>query len=119
MGLTIAERYKQIEERKDKAAVRSGRRPEDVVLMAVTKTHSADEINEAVAAGATDIGENRVQEAERAKQKRMDAFSWYAMRECFAMKQNVEPTQVNMKALFPADEDFSELFGDWKPETAE
>ena len=42
--------------------MRSGRRPEDVTLMAVTKLHSVDEINEAVAAGATDLGENRVQE---------------------------------------------------------
>ena len=30
--------------------------------MAVTKTHTAAEINEAIAAGAADIGENRVQE---------------------------------------------------------
>ena len=49
------------------------------------------------------------------KSQRMDAFSWYAMRECFAMKQGVPSTQVDMKALFPADEDFSCLFGEWKP----
>jgi hypothetical protein len=30
--------------------------------MAVTKTHTADEINQVIDAGATDIGENRVQE---------------------------------------------------------
>lgn len=62
MDKSIAERYREIEDRKNAAAVRSGRAPEDVVLMAVTKTHSADEINQAVSAGATDIGENRVQE---------------------------------------------------------
>ena len=58
----IAERFRQIKERKDAAAVRSGRSPEEVTLMAVTKTHTAAEINEAIAAGAADIGENRVQE---------------------------------------------------------
>ncbi len=36
--------------------------PEDVLLVAVTKTRSADEINEARDAGITDIGENKVQE---------------------------------------------------------
>ena len=62
MNSSIAERYKQIEERKNAAALRSGRNPEDIVLMAVTKTHTPDEINQAIAAGALDIGENRVQE---------------------------------------------------------
>ena len=62
MNTDIAERFRQIKERKDAAAVRSGRSPEEVTLMAVTKTHTAAEINEAIAAGAADIGENRVQE---------------------------------------------------------
>ena len=35
---------------------------QDVLLVAVTKTHSPDEINEAVDCGITDIGENKVQE---------------------------------------------------------
>lgn len=60
--MSIQERYKEILERKNAAAIRSGRSPEDVTLMAVTKTHTAAEINEAIAAGATDAGENRVQE---------------------------------------------------------
>ena len=58
----IAERYKEIRQRKDAAAVRCGRNPEDITVMAVTKTHTADEINQVIEAGATDIGENRVQE---------------------------------------------------------
>ena len=60
--MSIQDKYLEILERKNSAAVRSGRRPEDVTLMAVTKTHTADEINEAIDAGATDIGENKVQE---------------------------------------------------------
>ena len=35
---------------------------QDVLLVAVTKTHSPDEINEAIDCGITDIGENKVQE---------------------------------------------------------
>ena len=44
------------------AAERVGRDPSEITLIAVTKTHGAEEINEAIAAGVTDIGENKVQE---------------------------------------------------------
>lgn len=58
----INEKYREIEKRKNDAALRCGRDPEEITLMAVTKKHTAAEINEAIDAGATDIGENRVQE---------------------------------------------------------
>jgi pyridoxal phosphate enzyme (YggS family) len=60
--MSIGERFAEVKRRADEAAKRSGRNPEDVKLIAVTKTHPASEINEAIDAGATDIGENRVQE---------------------------------------------------------
>ena len=60
--MAIKDRYAEVIKRVEEAAVRSGRNPEDITLVAVTKTHTADEINEAIDAGATDIGENRVQE---------------------------------------------------------
>jgi PLP dependent protein len=44
------------------AAVRSGRDPASIRLIAVTKTVSAERIREAVACGIRDIGENRLQE---------------------------------------------------------
>ncbi len=44
------------------AAKMSGRNPQDVKLIAVTKTYGVDAINEAIDCGVTDIGENRVQE---------------------------------------------------------
>lgn len=59
---TIAENIRNIEAEKADAAIRSGRRAEDVLLCAVTKNHTPEEINEAIEAGVTDIGENRVQE---------------------------------------------------------
>lgn len=46
------------------ACSNAGRDPQSVRLIAVTKTISIDPINEAIAQGVTDIGENRVQEAE-------------------------------------------------------
>lgn len=43
-------------------AKRCGRNPDDILLCAVTKTRTVDEINNAIDAGITDIGENKVQE---------------------------------------------------------
>ncbi|MBR3933595.1 MAG: YggS family pyridoxal phosphate-dependent enzyme [Clostridia bacterium] len=45
-----------------KACDLCGRNPDDVLILAVTKNHTADEINRAIDLGITDIGENRVQE---------------------------------------------------------
>ena len=60
--MEVSERYAQVRKRVDEAAARCGRDPSEVTLLAVTKTHPVSEINEAIDAGATDIGENRVQE---------------------------------------------------------
>ena len=45
------------------AARRSGRSPDEVTLIAVSKTFSAEAVREAWAAGQRDFGENKVQEA--------------------------------------------------------
>ena len=45
------------------AASRAGRRPEDVTLVAVSKTHPAEAVLAALGAGQLHFGENRVQEA--------------------------------------------------------
>lgn len=61
---TIAERLEAVRERICRAAARSGRDPSGITLVAVTKTHPPALVAEAVAAGAGDLGENRVQEAQ-------------------------------------------------------
>ena len=45
------------------ACEKSGRNPTDVHLVWVSKTHGVDAVEKAIAAGATQFGENRVQEA--------------------------------------------------------
>lgn len=45
------------------AAIKVGRKPEDITLVAVSKTKPIEAIREALAAGQTVFGENRVQEA--------------------------------------------------------
>jgi pyridoxal phosphate enzyme (YggS family) len=60
--MSIAENLLRVLERIGTAARRAGRRSEDVALMAVSKTFSAERIREAYAAGLRLFGENRVQE---------------------------------------------------------
>ena len=60
--MSIRENIEHINQLKAEAAARSGRNGEDVLLVAVTKLHDVDEINEAIDCGITDIGENKVQE---------------------------------------------------------
>ncbi len=58
------------------AALRSGRRPESVVLVGVTKTVGVDRIRELVASGVRVLGENRVQEA-RTKVPEIPGVAWH------------------------------------------
>jgi len=53
----------EIRQRMARAAERVGRRPDDVRLVAVSKTYSVEDIRAAAGAGQRDFGENRVQEA--------------------------------------------------------
>ena len=58
----IAENIAGIRARMDAAARKAGRNPADIVLCAATKMNDADRVREAIAAGITCCGENRVQE---------------------------------------------------------
>lgn len=58
----VEENLKIIRENIAQAAARSGRRPEEITLLAATKTVPAPVINHAISLGVTHIGENRVQE---------------------------------------------------------
>ncbi len=60
--MSIPENIAAIQERIAVAARRAARRPEEVALMAVSKTHPPERIRQAYAAGLRMFGENRVQE---------------------------------------------------------
>lgn len=63
--MSIAENVSDIRKRMAAAAKRAGTSPERISLVAVTKTVGVPEIQEAIRAGITDIGENYVQDAAR------------------------------------------------------
>ena len=56
--MSVAENFRAIRAELDSVA-----RNEKIILVAVTKNHGVEQMREAIDAGATDIGENRVQEA--------------------------------------------------------
>jgi len=60
----VRENLLRIQERIASAAARAGRRPEEIILIGVSKTHPASAIREAYEAGVRHFGENRVQEWE-------------------------------------------------------
>ena len=62
----IKDNLARVRDAVERAARRVGRDPKEVTLIVVTKTFDLDTVRDAIEAGATDIGENYVQEA-RAK----------------------------------------------------
>ena len=61
--MSVSGNFTTVMDRISAAAKRAGRDPSSVRLVTVTKTVRPERIREAVAAGATILGENRVQEA--------------------------------------------------------
>jgi uncharacterized pyridoxal phosphate-containing UPF0001 family protein len=59
---TLRERYDDVRARVAQAAEKSGRRASDIMLVAVTKYASIEDIRELVSFGHEDLGENRVQQ---------------------------------------------------------
>ena len=70
--MDIAENVREIQAEIGEAAALSGRSALDITLVAATKTNGADKIREAIAAGITDCGENRVQEL--TEKKKLGAY---------------------------------------------
>ena len=63
--MTIIDNYNRIKESVNETAIKCGRKPYEIVIVAVTKTFSEDVIKDAINSGIENFGENRVQEAEK------------------------------------------------------
>jgi pyridoxal phosphate enzyme (YggS family) len=75
--LVIAENLARVRERIQEAARRSGRDPERVRLVAVSKTVDPERARQAVEAGAKILGENYVQEAQKKIEVLGHEISWH------------------------------------------
>lgn len=58
----VQDNYNHVKERVEKVAVKSGRSPKDITLIAVSKTKPLSDIEELITIGVNDFGENKVQE---------------------------------------------------------
>lgn len=91
----IAERMQAVRERIARAAAETGRRPEEIRLLAVSKTFVSGDIAEAAAAGQSAFGENYVQEAiaKIAALRHLPQIEWHL----------IGPLQANKTAVAAAN----------------
>lgn len=76
MAETISDRLAEVRHRIAAAAEGCGRQESEITLISVSKTFPAEITSEAVTAGATNLGENRVQEAV-AKRPNVPPATWH------------------------------------------
>ena len=74
--MCIESRLNDVKSRISAAAKECGRAPEDIKLIAVTKTYPIEAMNEAIRLGVTDIGENKPQEI-RDKFDNVSPVNWH------------------------------------------
>ena len=78
METSLQENLAAIRKRIEQAAKRAGRVASEIKLVAVSKTHPASVLREAISAGITVFGENKVQEAEsKIDEIGRDATEWH------------------------------------------
>lgn len=75
--MSIKEKWLVVKERIEQACARSGRKPEEITVVAVTKYITSEEMREVFAAGLDHIGENRVQEALVKWEELGDQGTWH------------------------------------------
>ena len=75
--MSIKDNYLKVLEKIEKAALRAGRAPEEVKLVAVSKTVDIERIREAIEAGVKILGENYVQEAKKKIEEIGKGVSWH------------------------------------------
>lgn len=73
----LCEILEEVESKIAAACERSGRNPDEVEIVAVTKTHGADVVEEAWRAGLRIVGENKVQEAAWKKTASVSGPEWH------------------------------------------
>jgi PLP dependent protein len=114
-AVSIQDNIKRVEDRIEAACRRSGRRREDIRLVAVSKTHPAAAIREAHSAGISDFGENRVQEATAKSAELADLpLTWHMLghlqsnkaksaREVFQWVQSVDSIRLAEKLALSSE----------------
>src|SRR5438128_6211442 len=75
--VSVADNLARVREQLAEAAAKNGRDPGEIELVAITKTHPAEKVREAIEAGQTLFGESRVQEARVKIPELSSAIRWH------------------------------------------
>src|SRR5437016_9840695 len=75
--VSVADNLARVREQLAEAAAKNGRDPGEIELVAITKTHPAEKVREAIEAGQTLFGESRVQEARVKIPELSSAMRWH------------------------------------------
>lgn len=75
--IDIAANYTHVRDQVAMMAQRCGRRPADITIVCAAKTKGPEAVRAAIAAGATDIGENYVQEAREKSAQVPEPVRWH------------------------------------------
>jgi pyridoxal phosphate enzyme (YggS family) len=73
----VAANYQKIVDRINEAALKAGRNPQEIKLLAAAKSQSIESIRAAIVAGVRLVGENYVQEADRKRQAISEPVEWH------------------------------------------
>lgn len=73
----VAANYRKVIDRITVAALKAGRNPQEIKLLAAGKSQSVETVQAAITAGVRLIGENYVQEAESKRQVISEAVEWH------------------------------------------
>jgi pyridoxal phosphate enzyme (YggS family) len=73
----VAANYRKIMDRISEAALKAGRNPQEIKLLAAAKSQSIESIGAAIAAGVGLVGENYVQEAKHKRQAISQHVEWH------------------------------------------
>lgn len=74
---SLAERLESVRDRVERACARAGRGPDEVRIVAVSKTHGPDAVRAAAESGLRVFGENKVQEAKAKIPMCPGSLSWH------------------------------------------
>ena len=73
----VAANYRKVIDRISEAALKAGRNPQEIKLLAAGKSQNVETVQAAITAGVRLIGENYVQEAESKRQVISEAVEWH------------------------------------------
>lgn len=77
MNSSIEQNIIDVKKRINEAALKSGRNPDEILLLAVSKTIDVPKIKEAVNCGLNSLGENRVQEIMEKYEPMGEGINWH------------------------------------------